>query len=68
VARDVTWDRHGSFIKRRGQWYFICNDCSRSGSIFYRDSSIYYVHYRANGEIEPVVLNGAGVAPVSALP
>jgi arabinoxylan arabinofuranohydrolase len=57
----ITYDRHGSFFEWRGQWYFICNDMSQTGTMFYRDSSICRVNYRSNGEIEPVVLDPAGV-------
>lgn len=57
----ITYDRHGSFFEWRGQWYFACNDMSRTGSEFFRDTSLCYVHYRSNGEIEPVILDAAGV-------
>jgi len=44
------------------QWYYICNDHSIPGSTpYFRNSVISYVHYRNNGEIEPVYLNKIGV-------
>lgn len=60
--RLITWDRHGSFFEWRGQWYFICNDVSHSRNTFFRDSVIAYVHYRDNGEIEPIRITKAGVS------
>lgn len=57
----ITYDRHGSFFEWRGQWYYICNDMSRSGSPFFRDSSLCTIHYRPTGEIEPVELTTEGV-------
>ena len=57
----ITFDRHGSFFEWRRQWYFICNDMSQSGNARFRDSALSYVHYRANGEIEPVRIDSTGV-------
>lgn len=57
----IAYDRHGSFFQWRGQWYFICNDMSQTGTMFYRDSSVCRAQYRKNGEIEPVVVEAAGV-------
>lgn len=53
----VTLDRHGSFFEWNGQWYFICNDMSRSGSPYFRDSSLCRVCYRGDGDMEPVRLD-----------
>lgn len=53
----VTMDRHGSFFEWKGQWFFICNDMSRSGSPYFRDSSLCRVVYRGDGTIEPVMLD-----------
>lgn len=61
ASQPLTLDRHGSFFEWRGQWYYICNDMSRLDSLYFRDSVLSYVHYRANGEIEPVKLDPAGV-------
>ncbi len=61
-------DRHGSFFELYNQWYFICNDNSIPGSQpFYRNSVISYVHYKDNGEIEPVYLTRLGVGRYDAL-
>lgn len=59
----LTYDRHGSFFELYNQWYYICNDQSLPGSSeFFRNSVISYIHYKDNGEIEPVYLNSLGVA------
>jgi arabinoxylan arabinofuranohydrolase len=56
-------DRHGSFFELYNQWYFICNDNSIPPSTpYFRNSVISYVHYKDNGEIEPVYLTRLGVA------
>jgi len=57
----ITFDRHGSFFEWHKQWYFICNDMSQTRNPRFRDSSLCYVQYRSNGEIEPVRLDAAGV-------
>ncbi len=63
----LTYDRHGSFFELYNQWYFICNDQSFPGSShFFRNSVISYVHYRANGEIEPVCIDQVGVGQYDA--
>ncbi|NLF32313.1 MAG: family 43 glycosylhydrolase [Planctomycetes bacterium] len=59
--RVITFDRHGSFFQWHAQWYYICNDMSRSRNPFFRDSAIATISYRANGDIEPVRLETAGV-------
>ncbi len=59
--RLITYDRHGSFFLWHNQWFFICNDMSQTRNIFFRDSSLAYVFYRPNGEIEPLRLDPAGV-------
>lgn len=65
--RGLTMDRHGSFFEFQHQWYFICNDQSWPGTNpHFRDSVISYVHYRDNGEIEPVYLNRTGVGEYDA--
>jgi len=59
----LTYDRHGSFYELYNQWYYICNDQSLLGSgEYFRNSVISYIHYKDNGEIEPVFLNRLGVA------
>ena len=60
-------DRHGSFFQLYNQWYFICNDQSWPGACaHYRDSVIGYIHFRDNGEIEPMYLNRIGVGQYDA--
>jgi beta-xylosidase len=59
--RHIGSDRHGSFFEWKGQWYYIFNDSSQTGNMFFRDSSICYLHYRPNGEMEPVRLTSQGV-------
>ena len=57
----ITHDRHGSFFEWHDQWYFMCNDQSETRNQHFRDSSICYVSYKANGEIAPVLLDADGV-------
>ncbi len=60
-------DRHGSFFELFNQWYFICNDHSLPGSTpYFRNSVISYVHYRDNGEIDPIYINKMGVGQYDA--
>ncbi len=66
---DIRFDvgRHGSFFELHNQWYFICGDRSTPGSTpYYRNSVIGYVHYRENGEIEPVYIDTTGVGRYNA--
>lgn len=59
--KPIDYDRHGSFFELYNQWYFICNDQSLPGSHqYFRNSVISYVHYKDNGEIEPVYLDSVG--------
>ncbi len=60
--KPITYDRHGSFFTWRGQWYFICNEMGITQNGHFRDSSIAYVNYRSNGEIEPVRIDPNGVS------
>lgn len=63
----LVFDRHGSFFEFHHQWYFACNDQSWPGTTkFFRDSVISYVHYRNNGEIEPIYINRVGVGQYDA--
>ena len=60
-------DRHGSFFELHNQWYFISNDHSIPGSTpFYRNSVIGYIHYRDNGEIDPIHIDLTGVGQYDA--
>jgi hypothetical protein len=53
--------RHGSFFEWHNQWYFAYCDISQTGNRYFRDTFVSYVHYRANGEIAPVRVDGVGV-------
>ena len=64
LHQHISVDRHGSFFEWHGQWYFICNEMGITQNKFFRDSSLCYVNYRDNGEIEPVRLTRAGVKSV----
>lgn len=52
--RPAVLDRHGSFFLWKNRWYFICNDFSRSGNPYFRDSVICPVEYDRDGRIMPV--------------
>lgn len=68
-CEDGGWvhDRHGSFFEFNNQWYFACNTSSGPGCAkFFRGSVMGYVHYRDNGEIEPVYIEEAGVGQYDA--
>jgi Glycosyl hydrolases family 43 len=58
----ITQDRHGSFFEWRNQWYFICNEMGQTQNSHFRDSSIAYVNYSENGEIEPIRIELRGVS------
>jgi arabinoxylan arabinofuranohydrolase len=63
----LTHDRHGSFFQWNNQSYFNCNDLSSNGAHkFWRNTIIMYIHYRDNGEIEPVYINRIGVGQYDA--
>jgi hypothetical protein len=63
----LVMDRHASFFDLHGQSYFICNDQSFPGSTHcFRNSVIAYVHYRDNGDIDPVFIDRAGVGQYDA--
>lgn len=65
--KGLTQDRHGSFFELYNQWYFICNDQSWPGTCaHYRDSVMSYVHFRDDGEIEPIYINRMGVGEYDA--
>ena len=53
--------RHGSFFQWRNQWYFAYCDISQTGNRYFRDTFISYVHYKANGEIATIRVDGTGV-------
>lgn len=53
--------RHGSFFEWNNQWYFAYCDISQTGNRYFRDTFISYVHYKENGEIAPIRVDGVGV-------
>ena len=58
--------RHGSFFQWHNQWYFAYCDISQTGNRFFRDTFISYVHYKKNGEIALVRVDGVGVGQYNA--
>jgi len=58
--------RHGSFFGFHNQWYFAYCDISQTGNRYFRDTFISYVHYRDNGEIALVRVDGTGVGQYDA--
>lgn len=58
--------RHGSFFEWHNQWYFTYCDISQTGNRFFRDTFISYLHYKANGEMAIVQVNGTGVGEYDA--
>jgi hypothetical protein len=53
--------RHGSFFEWYNQWYYIYCDISQTGNRYFRDSFISYVHYKDNGEMATIRVDGVGV-------
>jgi len=70
--KEPTWPhgykqgRHGSFFEMNNQWYFAYDDMSQTGTRYFRSSFISYVHYRENGEIAPIRVDGTGVGQYDA--
>jgi hypothetical protein len=58
--------RHGSFFQWHNQWYFAYCDISQTGNRYFRDSFIGYVHYKENGEIAVIRVDGTGVGQYDA--
>jgi len=58
--------RHGSFFEWHKQWYFTYCDISQTGNRFFRDSFISYVHYKSNGEMAVIRVDGIGVGQYDA--
>ena len=58
---DIEHDRHASFFEWKGQWHMIVNDMSQTRTVFFRDCSLARIHFRDNGEIEPVKLTVEGI-------
>jgi hypothetical protein len=58
--------RHGSFFTWHNQWYFAYCDISQTGNRYFRDTFISYVHYKDNGEIALLRVDGIGVGEYDA--
>ncbi|GGD27322.1 family 43 glycosylhydrolase [Hyunsoonleella pacifica] len=58
--------RHGSFFEWHNQWYYIYCDISQTGNRYFRDAFISYVHYKDNGEMETIRVDGVGVGNYNA--
>lgn len=67
--RTLTADRTGTYLAFRNQCYFACNDENWPGSSNnFRNIVMGYVHYRDNGEIEPVFISPLGVGQYDVSP
>jgi arabinoxylan arabinofuranohydrolase len=70
--KEPTWPkgfrqgRHGSFFPMNNQWYFSYCDISQTGNRFFRSSFLSYVHYKENGEMAPIRVDGIGVGQYDA--
>ncbi|GAL89793.1 family 43 glycosylhydrolase [Jejuia pallidilutea] len=53
--------RHGSFFEWHNQWYYVYCDISQTGNRYFRDAFLSYVHYKANGEMATIRVDGVGV-------
>lgn len=58
--------RHGSFFEWHKQWYFAYCDISQTGNRWFRDTFISYVHYKDNGEMATIRVDGVGVGQYDA--
>lgn len=58
--------RHGNFFEWHGQWYYTYCDISQTGNRYFRDAFISYVHYKDNGEMAPIRVDGVGVGQYDA--
>jgi len=58
--------RHGSFFEWNNQWYYTYCDISQTGNRYFRDTFISYVHYKENGEMATIRVDGVGVANYNA--
>lgn len=54
--------RHGSFFEWNKQWYYAYCDISQTGNRYFRDTFISYIHYKENGEMAAIRVDGTGVA------
>jgi len=58
--------RHGSFFEWHNQWYFAYCDISQTGNRYFRDTFISYIHYKPNGEMALIRVDGIGVGEYDA--
>jgi hypothetical protein len=58
--------RHGSFFEWYNQWYFAYCDISQTGNRYFRDTFISYIHYKENGEMALIRVDGIGVGEYDA--
>lgn len=58
--------RHGSFFEWKNQWYFAYCDISQTGNRYFRDTFISYIHYKKNGEMALIRVDGIGVGEYDA--
>jgi arabinoxylan arabinofuranohydrolase len=53
--------RHGNYFEWNNQWYFTYCDISQTGNRYFRDAFISYIHYKENGEMALIRVDGTGV-------
>lgn len=58
--------RHGSFFEWHNQWYYTYCDISQTGNRYFRDTFISYIHYKENGEMATIRVDGIGVGQYDA--
>lgn len=58
--------RHGSFFEWHNQCYFAYCDISQTANRYFRDTFISYVHYKDNGEMALIRVDGIGVGEYDA--
>ncbi|SFD27234.1 family 43 glycosylhydrolase [Algibacter pectinivorans] len=58
--------RHGSFFEWNNQWYYAYCDISQTGNRYFRDTFISYIHYKENGEMATIRVDGVGVGQYNA--
>lgn len=58
--------RHGSFFDWHNQSYFAYCDISQTGNRYFRDTFVSYIHYKENGEIAVIRIDGIGVGEYDA--
>tara|TARA_R110002096_G_scaffold257316_2_gene450627 strand:- start:1714 stop:3072 length:1359 start_codon:yes stop_codon:yes gene_type:complete len=58
--------RHGSFFEWHNQWYYTYCDMSQTGNRYFRDAFISYIHFKENGEMATIRVDGIGVGQYDA--